>query len=75
MEQKVEREWKNILCPENKDKTRVMCEWDVVSKQGRIIKKTLKQIDCSNPKLIEFGGADCHWTCEKVLAKAEIGDL
>ena len=71
MEQKIEREWKAILCPQNKDKTLMMCEWDIVSKQGRIIKKTLKQIDCRNPRLTEFGGAGCNWACEKVLAKGE----
>ena len=71
MEQKVEREWKNILCPESNNKAWVMCEWDTLSRQGRILKRSLKEIDCRNPGLTEFGGTDCHWTCEKVLAKAE----
>ena len=31
MEQKIEREWKSIVCPEGKERTMVMCEWDIVS--------------------------------------------
>jgi len=47
----------------------VMCEWDILSEMGRILKKTLKQIDCHNPKLTEFGRADCHWACKKAIGK------
>lgn len=47
----------------------VMCEWDILLEMGRIFKKTLKQIDCHNPKLTEFGGADCNWACKKAIAK------
>ncbi len=65
MEQKIQREWKSIVCPEGKGKTMVMCEWNIVSGEGRIFKRTLKQIDCRNPKLTEFGGMDCRWGCEK----------
>ena len=72
MEQKIAREWKSIVCPDGKEKAIVMCEWDILSEVGRILKKTLKQIDCHNPKLTEFGGADCNWACRKVIAKEEI---
>jgi hypothetical protein len=71
MEQKIEREWTSIVCPEGKEKVSVMFEWDTVTEKGRIRKRTLKQIDCHNPKLTEFGGADCNWVCEKVIAKRE----
>jgi hypothetical protein len=66
-----EREWKSIVCPEGKCKTVVMCEWDVVSTGGRIFKRTLRQIDCRNPSLAEFGGEDCRWGCEGILGKRE----
>jgi len=72
MEQKIERKWKSIDCPDRKEKSVVMCEWDILSGAGRILKKTLKQIDCHNPKLTEFGGVDCNWACRKVIAKEEI---
>jgi hypothetical protein len=29
MEQKIEREWKSIVCPEAKGNTMVMCEWEI----------------------------------------------
>ena len=75
MEKKIERELKTIVCPEGKAKTWVMCEWDIVSREGRIFRRTLKQIDCYNPKLTEFGGIDCNWGCERVIAKRERRDL
>jgi hypothetical protein len=75
MEQKIEREWKSIVCPEGKEGTMVMCEWDIVSGGGRIFRRILKQIDCRNPKLTEFGGTDCNWSCERVVAKREYRDL
>ena len=71
MEQVKEREWKSILCPEKKCRTVVMCEWTLESKGGRILKRTLKQIDCYNPELTEFGGANCKWGCEGVIGKRE----
>ncbi len=75
MEQKIERELKTIICPEGKAKTLVMCEWDIVSSEGSIFRRTLKQIDCFNPKLTEFGGTDCNWGCERVIAKRERKDI
>jgi hypothetical protein len=75
MEQKLEREWKSIVCPEEKTKTFVMCEWDILSGEGRIFKRTLKQVDCHHPKLAKFGGADCNWDCEKIISKREKRDL
>lgn len=66
-----EREWNSILCPERQCRTMVMCEWDVLSKEGRILKRTLRQIDCHDPELTEFGGADCKWGCEGVIGKRE----
>jgi hypothetical protein len=75
MEQRIEREWKSIVCPEGKGKTTVMCEWDIVSGGGRIFRRGLKQIDCRNPKLTEFGGTDCNWGCEIVIAKRERKEL
>jgi hypothetical protein len=71
LEEVREREWNSILCPEKQCRTLVMCEWDVVSKEGRILKRTLRQIDCHNPQLTEFGGMDCKWRCESVIAKRE----
>ena len=72
MEQKIAREWKSIVCPDGKEKAIVMCEWDILSEVGGIVKKTLKQIDCHNPKLTELGGADCNWACTKAIAKEEM---
>ncbi len=71
MDQKIEREWKSIVCPERKGESLVMFEWDILSNEGRILKKTLKQIDCHNPELAEFGGTDCSWACSKAIAKRE----
>ena len=42
MEQKIEREWISIVCPEGKEKILVMCKWDIVSREGRIFRRTLK---------------------------------
>jgi hypothetical protein len=72
MEQKMEREWKSIVCPDRKEKAVVLCEWDVLSEEGRILRKTLKQMDCCNPRLTELGGTDCSWGCEKAIAKEEM---
>jgi hypothetical protein len=71
MEQKIEREWKSILCPGEKDKVFVMIEWDVLSEKGRILKKNLRQVDCHHSKLTKLGGLDCDWECEKVIRKIE----
>jgi hypothetical protein len=71
LEEVREREWNSILCPERQCRTMVMCEWDVVSKEGRILKRTLRQIDCHDPHLTEFGGMDCTWRCESVIGKRE----
>jgi hypothetical protein len=75
VEQKTEREWKTIVCAEGKERIAVMCEWDIVSKGGRIFRKTLKQIDCHHPKLAEFGGIDCNWGCGRIITKREKQDL
>ncbi len=69
MEQKREKEWKTILCPGGKGRNLLMCEWDVVSEKGRILKRTLNQIDCRHPQLILFGGTGCNWECEGVIGK------
>jgi len=69
MERKIEKGWKSIVCLDGKEKVMVTCEWDILSEMGRILKKTLKQIDCHNPKLTEFGGADCNWVCKRAIAK------
>jgi hypothetical protein len=71
MEQKTEREWKSIVCPDWKQKAVVMCEWGIHSEEGRDLRKTLKQIDCHNPRLTEFGGRNCSWACEKAIVKEE----
>ncbi len=71
MEQKIEREWKSIPCPEGKDRAFVMVEWDIVSEKGRILKRSLRQIDCHHPPLTIIGGHDCEWGCQKVLGKGE----
>ncbi len=73
MERKIEREWKSIRCPEGKDKTIIMVEWDIVSEQGRVLEKRLRQIDCHYPPLTALGGADCAWGCEAVIGKREEG--
>jgi len=65
------REWNSILCPERQCRTLVMCEWDVLSKEGRILKRTLRQIDCHNAEMVQFGGMDCKWGCEVVIRKRE----
>ena len=74
MEQKIERECVSIVCPEGKEKTEVMCEWAIVSREGRIFRRTLKLIDCNHPKLSEFGGIDCRWGCERIIAGRERRD-
>jgi hypothetical protein len=71
LEPKIEREWKSILCPKGKNKTLVMVEWDIVSEKGRILKRSLRQIDCHHPPLTIFGGRDCEWGCERVIGKRE----
>jgi hypothetical protein len=71
LEEKREKEWKTILCPGGKGRNWVMCEWDIVSEKGRILKRTLKQIDCHHPQLTLFGGTDCNWECEGVIGKRE----
>jgi hypothetical protein len=71
LESKIEREWKSIICPRGKDKTFVMVEWDVVSEKGRILKRSLRQIDCHHPPLTILGERDCEWGCEKVIGKRE----
>jgi len=71
MEQKIEREWKWINCPGEKEKTSVMVEWDITSEKGRILKRSLRQIDCHHSRLTTLGGADCEWGCERVIAKRE----
>ena len=75
MEQKIEREWKSISCPGERVKTKIMVEWDIVSEKGRILKKSLRQIDCHHPHLTELGGADCMWGCESVIGKSERQDF
>ena len=74
MEQKIEREWKTIVCAEGKERIAVMYEWDIVSKGGRIFRKTLKQIDCHHPRMAGFGGIDCNWGCERIITKREKQD-
>jgi hypothetical protein len=70
MGQKIEREWKSIVCPDWKEKTAVMREWNILSEKGNGLQRTLTLIDCHNPRLSEFGGADCNWACERAIAKA-----
>jgi hypothetical protein len=69
MGQKIEREWKSIVCPDWKEKTAVIREWNILSEKGNGLQRTLTLIDCHNPRLSEFGGSDCNWTCEKAIAK------
>jgi len=71
LEEKREREWRTILCPGGNGRHLVMCEWDIVSEKGRILKRALRQIDCTNPQLADYGGADCNWECEEVIMKRE----
>jgi len=71
MEQKIEREWRSIRCPGREDKVLVMIEWDVASEKGRIVSRSLRQIDCHAPELTRFGGVDCERGCERVIAKRE----
>jgi len=66
-----EREWISIVCPERQSRTTVMCEWDVLSKEGRILTRSLRQIDCHNAELVQFGGMECKWGCEGVIRKRE----
>lgn len=80
MGQKIEREWKSIVCPDWKEKTAVMREWNILSEKGNGLQRTLTLIDCHNPRLSEFGGADCNWACERAIAKpgtirSEVGQL
>ena len=71
MEQRMEREWKMIRCPQKGERTTVMCEWDVTFKGGRILKRTLRQIDCHDPQLGVFGGCGCDWPCQQIILRRE----
>jgi len=71
LEHKREREWKSILCPGDKNKAFIMVEWDVLSEKGRILKRSLHQIDCHHSKLAKLGGLDCEWGCERIIVKSE----
>jgi hypothetical protein len=71
LEKKRERERSSISCPGGQGNALVMCEWEVLSVKGRIVGRSLKQIDCFHPELMRFGGSDCNWECEKVIAKRE----
>ena len=72
MEKKIEREWKSILCPGEKDKTWVMVEWDIVTEKGHLLQRSLRQIDCHHPRLAQFGGEDCEWGCEGLFGKRKM---
>lgn len=69
LEQKIDREWKSIRCPGRGDKTVIMTEWDIVSEKGRILKRSLRQIDCHHAQLALFGGESCNWGCEGMIGK------
>ncbi len=71
MGQKIEREWKTIQCPRKGERTTVMCDWDVTSMGGRILKRTLRQIDCHDPQLGVFGESGCDWLCEQLILRRE----
>jgi len=69
MERKTAREWKSIVCPDGKAQSLVMSEWDILSEEGRVLKKTLRQIDCHSSRLADFGRMDCSWACKKAIVK------
>lgn len=71
MEQRIEREWRSVRCPQEEERVSLMCEWDVVYEGGRILSRTLKEIDCHHPRLTVFGGGDCGWPCEKLIVQRE----
>ena len=48
-----------------------MVEWDIVSEKGRLLERSLRQIDCHHPRLTQFGGEDCEWGCEGVIGRRE----
>jgi len=54
-----------------KGKTLIMVDWEIVSEKDRILKKSLRQIDCHRPQLAQFGGADCKWGCEGLFGERE----
>ena len=72
MERRTMREWKSIVCPDGKAQSLVMSEWDILSEEDRVLKKTLRQIDCHSSRLAEFGRTDCSWACRKAIAKEEV---
>jgi hypothetical protein len=71
LEQTIEREWKSIRCPKEQDKRSVMIKWNIVSKKGCILKRSLREIDCHHPAWTTFGGGDCEWGCEGVIGRRE----
>jgi len=71
MEPRIEREWKSIVCPEGKGESVVMREWEIVSEGDDTLRRTLKQIDCHNPRLTELGGKDCTWACEQGISRVK----
>jgi hypothetical protein len=74
MEKRVEREWRSASCQPGKQPAWMMCEWNIISEGGRILRKTLRQIDCHHPVLTEFGGGDCNWKCMELLTRMEKED-
>jgi hypothetical protein len=66
MPEQIKRVSRSIVCPDGKECTEVLIEWTVV--KG---KKVLRQIDCSNPMLSNYGLEDCKWTCWDRLCKRD----
>ena len=50
-----------------------MCEWDVLSKEGRILKRTLRQIDCHNAELVADDLERSSEQADDQLAKEDTG--
>ena len=72
MGQKIQRLRKSIVCPVWNERTAVMREWNILSEKGADLRRTPTLIDCHNPMLSEFGGADCNWAREETIeAKLE----
>ena len=69
MEQRVEREWKSVRCPQGEGRIRIMCEWKVIAVEGRVLKRELTLIDCHHPLLARLEGGSCGWGCMEAVTR------
>ena len=55
---------RKMKCPEGRGEASLLVEWH--TEKGV---KLLRSVSCDNPQLMDYGGEDCAWQCEKKLSK------